>query len=91
VSPRRKRETVSKLQSQLAMSERRACQILDQPRSCQRYQAQPRSDEANLVKRMLELVRQRPRFGYRRIAYLLRVKDFARVILGYCVCGSERA
>jgi putative transposase len=76
VSPRRKREAVSKLQSQLAMSERRACQILDQPRSCQRYQAQPRSDEANLVKRMLELVRQRPRFGYRRIAYLLRGEGF---------------
>lgn len=76
MSPRRKREAVCKLQSQLGMSERRACRVLDQPRSCQRYQAQPRSDEASLVKRMLELVRQRPRFGYRRIAVLLRREGF---------------
>jgi transposase InsO family protein len=34
--------------------------------------AKPRDDERALVKRMLELVRQRPRFGYRRIAALLR-------------------
>jgi transposase InsO family protein len=32
----------------------------------------PRDDEAAVVKRMLELVRERPRFGYRRIAALLR-------------------
>lgn len=76
MSPSRKREAVRKLQSQCGMSERRACRVLDQSRSCQRYQAQPRSDEASLVKRMLELVRQRPRFGYRRIAALLRAEGF---------------
>jgi transposase InsO family protein len=36
----------------------------------------PRDDEAALVKRMLELVRQRPRFGYRRIAALLRGEEW---------------
>lgn len=72
MSPARKREAVCKLQSQLAMSERRACRVLDQPRSCQRYEARPRNDEANLVNRMLELARVRPRFGYRRMAALLR-------------------
>lgn len=72
MSPARKREAVCKLQLQLALSERRACRVLDQPRSCQRYTARPRSDEQHLVKRMLELVRHRPRFGYRRIAALLR-------------------
>ena len=46
--------------------------MLDQPRSSQRYQEKPRDDEAALVKRMLELVRQRPRFGYRRIGRLLK-------------------
>ena len=45
--------------------------MLDQPRSSQRYEGQPRSDEGPLVTRMLEIVRQRPRFGYRRIAWLL--------------------
>jgi transposase InsO family protein len=46
--------------------------VVDQPRSCQRYVAKPRDDERALVKRIHELVRQRPRFGYRRIASLLR-------------------
>ena len=46
--------------------------VLDQPRSTQRYQESPRSDERSLVKRMYELVRSRPRFGYRRIARLLQ-------------------
>ena len=61
-----------KLQAKFAVSERRACRVVDQPRSCQRYVAQPRDDEQALVQRMLHLVRQRPRFGYRRIAALLR-------------------
>ncbi|QDU05427.1 hypothetical protein V6x_51640 [Gimesia chilikensis] len=46
--------------------------VLDQPCSTQRYQLSPRSDEPSLVKRMFELVRSRPRFGYRRIARLLQ-------------------
>ena len=54
------------------MSERRACEVLNQPRSCQRYRAKPRDDEPKLIERMRELARQRPRFGYRRIGALLR-------------------
>jgi hypothetical protein len=61
-----------KLRNEFTISERRACRVIDQPRSCQRYVAKPRGDEDALVKRMLQLVRQRPRFGYRRIAALLR-------------------
>lgn len=61
-----------KLQEEFAVSERRACQVLDQPRTSQRYQAQPRPDEASLVKRMLELVRAHPRYGYRFITAKLR-------------------
>ena len=64
-----------KLQAEFSVSERRACRVIDQPRTSQRYQAKPRDDERALVKRMLELVLQRPRFGYRRIASLLR-KEF---------------
>jgi putative transposase len=74
VSPARKREAVTKLRTQLAMSERRACRVLDQPRSSQRRKSKLRDDEAGLVKRMLELVRERPRFGYRRIGALLRTE-----------------
>jgi len=60
------------LRQEFTVSERRACRVLDQPRTSQRYQSQPRDDEAALVERMLRLVRERPRFGYRRIAWLLR-------------------
>ena len=65
-----------KLEKEFTISERRACLVLDQPRSCQRYAAKPRDDEGALVKRMLELVRVRPRFGYRRIAALLRKESW---------------
>ena len=60
------------LQEQFRVSERRACEVIDQPRSSQRYQSKPRDDESALVKRMLELARERPRYGYRRIAWQLR-------------------
>jgi putative transposase len=63
---------VVKLQEAFTVSERRACRVLDQPRASQRYEPQPRGDEGALVGRMLELVRERPRFGYRRITRLLR-------------------
>jgi putative transposase len=72
VSPSRKRAAVCKLQEEFAVSERRACNVLNQPRSCQRYQVKPRDDEPRLIERMRELACQRPRFGYRRIAVLLR-------------------
>ena len=46
--------------------------MVDQPRSSQRFEAKPRTDEAPLVKRMLQLARAKPRYGYRRIGWLLR-------------------
>jgi len=72
VSPSRKRGAVASLCEQFSVSERRACKTLSQPRSTQRYQSRPRGDETALVRRMLDLARSRPRWGYRRIAWLLR-------------------
>jgi transposase InsO family protein len=72
VSPSRKRAAVVELRQKFATSERRACEVVDQPRSSQRYESQPRDDEEALVKRMRNLAGERPRFGYRRIAALLR-------------------
>ena len=60
------------LQQTFEVSERRACEVVDQPRSSQRYEPKPRRDEAGLARRMRELVGRRPRFGYRRIGLLLR-------------------
>ena len=41
--------------------------MVGQPRSSQRFEGKPRTDEAPLVKRMLQLSRAKPRYGYRRI------------------------
>ena len=64
------------MQKQLDVSERRACQVSDQPRSTQRYRSRPPEGEQALVARMLELVRHHPRYGYRRIWALLRWEGF---------------
>jgi transposase InsO family protein len=63
---------VSELQKEFAISERRACEVVDQPRSSHRYVPKARSDEESLTKRMREIARRRPRFGYRRVAKMLR-------------------
>lgn len=60
----------------LGVSERRACRALNQPRGTQRYVGHRRDDEALLVKRIHELVRRWPRFGYRRIHALLRMEGW---------------
>lgn len=54
------------------VSERRACAVLDQPRSTQRYESRTKDDEPLLLARILELVREFPRYGYRQITRLLR-------------------
>ena len=61
---------------ELGVSQRRACRVLDQPRSSQRYQRRVPDDEEALVKRMLELARRYPRYGYRRITALLRAEQW---------------
>ena len=60
------------MRSQLKVSERRICRVLGQHRSTQRKRPQGRADEERLVADMIELARQYGRYGYRRIAALLR-------------------
>ncbi len=72
MSPERKRAAVKRLQEKFTVSERRACNVLDQPRSSQRYETSIRDDEATLVKQILELVGEFPRYGYRFITAKLR-------------------
>ena len=64
VSPAQRREAVQEAQTTLEVSERRACQVIRQPRSTQRYAAKERDGENPLVRKMLELVRSHPRYGY---------------------------
>ena len=68
MSPSRKRTAAEELKEQYSVSERRACEVLQQPRSTQRYESKPRDDEPALVKRMLAAARRHPRWGYRRVA-----------------------
>ena len=56
----------------LKVSERRICRVLGQHRSTQRHVPRGQVDEARLVTDMIELSRQYGRYGYRRIAALLR-------------------
>jgi transposase InsO family protein len=72
LSPTRKRKAVAEVRSALGVSERRACQVLEQPRSTQRYAPREDEEEQRLIARMLELVREHPRYGYRFVAVLLR-------------------
>ncbi len=54
------------------VSERRACRVLDQPRSTQRRKEHVPSDEPRLVRRMVDLASGYGRYGYRKITALLR-------------------
>jgi len=62
----------------LEVSQRRACQVLDQPRGTQRYPPSRADRDEALVGAIKRLSRQHPRYGYRRITALLRTE-------GWCV------
>ncbi len=63
----------------LAISERRACRAISQPRSTQRRAAPvPGTEEEHLRARLRDLARAHPRYGYRRMTTILRRE-------GYCV------
>ena len=60
------------VREKLGVSERRACQVLGQPRSTQRRKPYVPDDEPRLVAQMTELASEYGRYGYRRITVLLQ-------------------
>lgn len=54
------------------MSERRACKVLEQPRSTQRHEPLVQDDEQALTNDIVGLATRFGRCGYRRITALLR-------------------
>ncbi|MCK5485736.1 MAG: IS3 family transposase [Desulfobacterales bacterium] len=72
ISPARRRRAVERVQQTLGVSERRACTVLSQPRSTQRYSVNRAEDEAVLTEHIIELASQYGRYGYRRITAMLR-------------------
>jgi transposase InsO family protein len=63
---------IDHIRSVLAVSERRVCRVLGQHRSTQRHEPRGPDDEERLVADLVELARQYGRYGYRKIAELLR-------------------
>ncbi len=57
---------------ELGVSQRRACQVIRQPRATQRYLGHLDRDGESLAKRVVELATQYGRYGYRRITALLK-------------------
>jgi putative transposase len=79
VSPAHRRAVAHELVKHEACSQRAACRILRLARSTFRYRGRaPTPREEQLRKRLLELSAEHPRYGYRRIAALLRRE-------GWCV------
>lgn len=72
ISPDRKRKAVKQAVAALEVSERRACRVMGQHRSTQRYPKRTPGDEVVLTERIIELASEYGRYGYRRVTALLR-------------------
>ncbi|MFC5485106.1 IS3 family transposase [Microvirga aerilata] len=72
LSPARRRACIAHVRSTLKLSERRVCRVLGQHRSTQRRVPRGRDDEERLTADIIDLARQYGRYGYRKIAELLR-------------------
>lgn len=70
VTPAARRRAVAHAIEVFAVSQRRACEVLDVDRSSVRYRAR-RAEDAELRSRLRELAAERRRFGYRRLGVLL--------------------
>jgi putative transposase len=68
---------VEHVQKKFEVSERRACRVLEQPRSSQRYFGKKVDKDTALLQRMRTLSRENPRYGYRRVWALLKREGWA--------------
>jgi transposase InsO family protein len=72
LSPARRRACVEHVRHKLRVPERRVCRALGQHRSTQRKLPRGRDDEERLTADIVELARRHGRYGYRKVAELLR-------------------
>ena len=81
--------SVEQIEAKYAFTERRACRLLLVPISSFRYK--PRQNSDDLKARLVELARQKPRYGYRRLHVLLERDgehvNHKRVHRIYCEAG----
>ena len=77
VSPPQRRRAVWLLQERLGVSQRRACEIVGQHRSTQRYEPKDRDPDPDLRSELREFARDHLRWGYRRAHAVLRRRGWA--------------
>lgn len=76
MSPAKKRRAVEEIVIELGVSERKACKVLEQPRSTQRKNLKENAETEKLVTRITELACEYGRYGYRRITALLTTEGW---------------
>jgi len=64
------------IQQKLGISQRRACRVLNQPRSVQRHKSNKSFEQEVLRKDIVRLASRYGRYGYRRITALLRTEGW---------------
>lgn len=73
--------------AEFGLTERRACKLLGMDRSSYRYEPRPDSN-GELRQTLVELARQKPRYGYRRLGVLLERRGYRanhkRIYRLYC-------
>lgn len=72
VSPNRRKEAVDFVQTAFEVSERRACRIINQSRSTQRYEVKKPAADGPLIKAIREVAMRESRAGYRTVTKHLR-------------------
>ena len=72
LNPARRRCCIEHVRPKLQVSERLACRVLGQHRSTQRRVPRGRADEDALIADIVALATRYGRYGYRRIAAMLR-------------------
>ena len=80
VDPERRRRTVQEVRRRLGpdrVSERRACRVLGQPRSTQRYKSKRPSQDQSLLKEMRRITARHPRYGCPRVHHELTEKGWS--------------
>ena len=77
MSPSRRRAAVEFLKRRHKVSERRACRVVGQHRSTNRYSPVPGDYEQRLVEAIHKLAETHPRYGYRRVHALLVADGWA--------------
>lgn len=75
VRPSARREAVELLRKRFDVSERRACRVVGQQRSTQRYESQ-QLELPGLREAIREVAHKQPRYGYRRVHWAVQERGF---------------